>query len=61
MANTRKGGADVPTRIHRRRAVAKPEPEMNCPNPLSAGSEAFFTTQIQLLQQMSNTMAHMQA
>jgi hypothetical protein len=34
---------------------------MNPLNPPSAGPDAFFATQIQPLQQMSNTMADMQA
>jgi hypothetical protein len=34
---------------------------MNPPNPLPVGSKAFFTAQTQLLQQMANTMANMQA
>jgi hypothetical protein len=34
---------------------------MNPPNPPSAGSVTFFAAQIQLLQQISNTMANMQA
>jgi hypothetical protein len=62
MVNTRKGGGvDLPARIRQRRAVANPEPEMNPPNPPPARSEAFFATQIQSLQHMSYTMAHMQA
>jgi hypothetical protein len=42
-------------------AVANPEPKINPSNLLPAGSEAFFVAQIQLMQQMSNTMADMQA
>jgi hypothetical protein len=63
MVNIRKGGGvDLPTRIHRRRAVANPAPEMNPPpNPPSARTDAVVTAQMQLLQQMSNTMAEMQA
>jgi hypothetical protein len=34
---------------------------MNPPNPPPAGSKAFFAAQNQLMQQMSNTMADMQA
>jgi hypothetical protein len=62
MINTRKGvGVDLPTCICRRRAVANPEPEINPPNLLPAWSEAFFVAQIQLMQQMFNTMEDMQA
>jgi hypothetical protein len=57
--NTRKGGGvDLPTRIRRRRAVADTEPEMN---PLPVGSNVVVTAQMQLLQQMSNTMIEMKA
>jgi hypothetical protein len=59
MVSTRTGGGvDKPARIHRRRVVVNSELEMNPPNP-PTGSKAFFVV-LQLLQQMSNTMANMQ-
>jgi hypothetical protein len=63
MVNTRRGGGvDLPTRIHRRRAVANPELEMNPPlNPPPAGTDPIAAAQMQLLQQMANTMTEMQA
>jgi hypothetical protein len=61
MVNTRTGGVvNEPECIRRRRAVVSSESEMNPLNPPPVGSEAFFAAQIQLLQQMSNTMANMQ-
>jgi hypothetical protein len=62
MVNTRTGGGvDLPARIRRRRAVINSESQMNPPNPPPAGMEAFLAAQTQLLQQMANTMANMQA
>jgi hypothetical protein len=63
MDNTRKGGdIDLPARIHQRRAVVNPQPEMNPPpNPPPAGTDVVIVTQMQLLQHMANTMAEMQA
>jgi hypothetical protein len=59
MVNTRKGDdVDLPVRICRRREDANPELEMN---PPFAGTDDMVATQMQLLQQMSNTMAEMQA
>jgi hypothetical protein len=62
MVNTRtRGGVDLPARIRRRRVVINSESQMNPPNPPPAGMEAFLTVQTQLLQQMANAMANMQA
>jgi hypothetical protein len=63
MVNTRRGGGvDLPTRIHRRRIVTQPQPEMNpFLNPPPAGTDAIVAAQMQLLQQMANTMIEMQA
>jgi uncharacterized lipoprotein YmbA len=63
MVNTRKGGGvDLPAHIRRKRAVANPESEMNPPlNPPPAGTDAMVAAQMQLLQQMANTLAEMQA
>jgi hypothetical protein len=61
MVNTRiGGGVDQHARICWRRTLVNLEPEMNPPIPPPTRSEAFFA-QIQLLQQMYNTMANMQA
>jgi hypothetical protein len=61
MVNARRGGGvDLPARIRRRRAVANSEPEMNpLPNPPPV--DDVTTTQMRLLQQMTNTMTKMQA
>jgi hypothetical protein len=63
MVNTRKGGGiDLPARIHRRRIVTQPQPEMNPPlNPPPARTDPIIAAQIQLLQQMTNAMTEMQA
>jgi hypothetical protein len=62
MVNTRKGGAiDLPANDRRRRIANQPRPEMNPPNPPSAGTDQIATAQMQLLQQMSNTMMEIQA
>jgi hypothetical protein len=48
MDNTRKGGdIDLPARIHQRRAVVNPQPEMNPPpNPPPAGTDVVIVTQM---------------
>jgi hypothetical protein len=63
MVNTRKGGGiDLPARNHRKRIVNQPQPEMNPPsNPPLTGTNPIAATQMQLLQQMANTMKEMQA
>jgi hypothetical protein len=63
MVNTKRGGGvDPPAHIRRRRAVANPEPEMNPPpNPPLAGTDDVVAAQMRLLQQMTNTMAKLQA
>jgi hypothetical protein len=63
MVNTRRGGCvDLPARIRRRRIVTQPQPEMNSPlNPPPARTDAVAAAQMQLLQQMANTMTEMQA
>jgi hypothetical protein len=54
MVNTKTGeGINQLAHIRRRRVVTNLEPQMNTPNPSPTESEAFFTAQIQLLQQMS--------
>ena len=63
MVNTRKGGGiDLPANNRRRRIVNQPQPEMNSPsNPPPAGADPTAVAQMQLLQQMVNTMTEMQA
>jgi hypothetical protein len=61
MVNTRKGGGiDLPARIHRRRIVTQPQPEMNPPsNPPPTGTDPIAAAQLHLVQQMANTMMEM--
>jgi hypothetical protein len=62
MVNTRKGGGiDLPANHHSKRIVNQPQPEMNPPNPPPAGIDPVVATQMQMLQQMANTMNEMQA
>jgi hypothetical protein len=63
MVNTRNGGSiDLLARIRRRRIVTQPQPEMNPPpNPPLAGTDPVAAAEMQLLQQMYNTMMEMQA
>jgi hypothetical protein len=58
MVNTRKGGGiDLPANNHRKRIVNQPQPEMNPPpNTPPAGIDLVAAAQMQLLQQMANTM-----
>jgi hypothetical protein len=63
MVNTRKGGGiDLPANNCRRRIVNQPRPEMNPPsNPPPTGTDPVAAAQMQLLQQMANTMTKMQS
>ena len=63
MVNTRKGGGiDLPANNRRRRIINQSQPEMNPPpNPPLAGTDPVAAAQMQLLQQMENTMTEMQA
>jgi hypothetical protein len=62
MVNTRKGGGiDLPANHHITRIVRQPQPEMNPPNPPLAGIDPVVVVQMQMLQQMANTMTEMQA
>jgi hypothetical protein len=63
MVNTWKGGGiDLPANNRRTRIVNQPQLEMNPPpNPPPAGTDPVAATQMQLLQQMANTMTEMQA
>jgi hypothetical protein len=59
MVNTRKGGGiDLPANPHNRRVVRQQQVEMN---PPTVGTNPVVVAQMQMLQQMSNTMAEMQA
>jgi hypothetical protein len=63
MVNTRKGGdIDLPANDRRRRIVNQPQLEMNPPpNPPPAGTDPVAAAQMQLLQQMANTMTEIKA
>jgi hypothetical protein len=62
MVNTRKGGRiDLPANPHNRRLVRQHQTEMNPQNPPPAGTDPVVATQMQMLQQMANTMMDMQA
>jgi hypothetical protein len=62
MVNTKKGGGiDLPANPHNRMTVRQPQPEMNPPNPPSAGTDPVVAAQMQRLQQMANLMNEMQA
>jgi hypothetical protein len=58
MINTRKGGAiDLPANPHNMRIVRQQQAEMN---PPSHGTNPVVAAQMQMLQQMTNTMNEMQ-
>jgi hypothetical protein len=63
MVNTRKGDRiDLPANNRRRRIVNQTQPEMNPPpNPPPARTDPVAAAQMQLLQQIANTMTEMQA
>jgi hypothetical protein len=62
MVNTRKGGEiDLPANHHSRRIIRQSQPEMNPPNPPPARTDPVVATQMQMLQQMANSMNEMQA
>jgi hypothetical protein len=63
MANTRKGGGiDLSANHHSRRIFRQPQLEMRSPpNPPPAGIDPVVASQMQMLQQMANTMNEMQA
>jgi hypothetical protein len=61
MVNTRKGGRiDLPANPHNQR-VHRQQAEMNPPNPPPARTDPVVAAQMQMLQQMANTMIDMQA
>jgi hypothetical protein len=63
MVNTRKGGSiDLPANNCHMRIVNQSQLEMNPPlNPPPARIDPVAAAQMQLLQQMANTMTEMQA
>jgi hypothetical protein len=62
MVNTRKGGGiDLPANPHNRRIVRQQQTKMNPPNPPPTGTDLVVAAQMQMLQQMANTMTEMQA
>jgi hypothetical protein len=63
MVNTRKGGGiDLPANPQNRRVLRQQqEEEMNPPNPPPAGIDPVVAAQMQMMQQMANTMAEMHA
>jgi hypothetical protein len=58
MVNTRKGGGiDLPANHHSKRIIKQSQPEMN---PPPARTDPVVAAQMQVLQQMANTMHEMQ-
>jgi hypothetical protein len=62
MVNTRKGGRiDLPANPHNRMVLRQQQAEMDPPNPPPARTDLVVVAQMQMLQQMANTMMDMQA
>jgi hypothetical protein len=64
MVNTRKGGGiDLPPNRHSRRIFRQPQQqaEMDPPNPPPAGTDPIVAAQMQVMQQMVDSMADMHA
>jgi hypothetical protein len=62
MVNTKKGGGiNLPANHHSKRIIRQPQQEMNPPNPPPAGTDPVVAAQMQMLQQMANTMNEKQA
>jgi hypothetical protein len=62
MVNTRKGGGiDLHANPHNRRVLRQQQVEMNPLNPPPVGTDPMVAAQMQMLQQMANTMMDMQA
>jgi hypothetical protein len=55
------GGIDLPSNPHNRRIVRQQQTEMNPPKPPPARIDLVVVAQMQMLQQMANTMNDMQA
>jgi hypothetical protein len=61
MVNTRKGDRiHLPANPHNRRVIRQQQAEMNPLNPPPAGTDLVVVAQMQVLQQMANTMTDMQ-
>jgi hypothetical protein len=62
MVNTRKGGGiDLPANPHNWKIIRQQQEEMDPPNPPPAGADPVVVAQMQMLQQMANTMTDTQA
>jgi hypothetical protein len=62
MVNTRKGGAiDLLANPFNRRVLRQQQAEMNLPNPPPTRTDPVVAAQMQMLQQMANTITDMQA
>ncbi|CAN6234283.1 unnamed protein product [Urochloa humidicola] len=65
MVNTRSGsGVDQPPQRHHRVANRNPEPQQNqppSPEPMAGNMEQFLQAQMTLLQNLTNTVANLQA
>jgi hypothetical protein len=63
MVNTRKGGGiDLPLNPHNRRVLRQQQQaKMDPPNPPPAGTDPVVVAQMQMMQQMADTMADMHA
>jgi hypothetical protein len=62
MVNTRKGGGiDLPANQFNLRVLRQHQVETNPPNPPPARTDPVVAAQMQMLQQMANTMMDMQA
>jgi hypothetical protein len=63
MVNTRKGGGiDLPANPYNRRVLRQQQQaEMNPPNPPPVGADPVISAQMQIMQQMADTMADMHA
>jgi hypothetical protein len=63
MVNTRKGGGiDLPANPYNRRVLRQQQQaEMNPPNPPPVGVDPVISAQMQIMQQMADTMADMHA
>jgi hypothetical protein len=63
MVNTRKGGGiDLPANPFNQRVLRQQQQaEMDPPNPLPARTDPVVAAQIQMMQQMADTMADMHA
>jgi hypothetical protein len=62
MVNTRKGGGiDHPANPFNQRVLRQQQAQMNPPNPPPARTNPVVAAQMQMLQQMANTMQDMKA